>query len=345
MENNTQKKASEYTPGVYQGSPEALIHPIGSSVLRTMKNDIADAIKSQKETVVSMALSEERKKATQRADALAIEKSATEEAGVPVVSPAPHPVGRVIVVVIFILVLVVIFFMYRFLTPKISMLNAPKIPHPGFGTPSSKESDIGTHGGVRVLSLIPAQKEQRFSMTKDSTLVIFTTIAGEITKKGNLGVVENFYITEDILTPEGVLKTEPITGSRFLSVAGVSVPDILRRSVEDAYMSGSLGEINGETPTPFVILKVSDHNSSVAGMLEWEQELPNFFDAVFGTTMSKDVTNRTKTRDSVVLGRDARVINIAPGVSISYTFANPATIIIAGSKTALEKLISLLSSR
>ena len=94
--------------------------------------------------------------------------------------------------------------------------------------------------------------------------------------------------------------------------------------------------------TPFLVLKVSSYETGLAGMLAWERSMPRLFDAIFGTSVATSVSNRTKTRDAVILGRDARVLEIAPNIGISYVFANPQTIIIAESRTALEFLVPLV---
>lgn len=338
MNENLSRKPLE--SGVFQGNPGIAKTSIATSPIRTMKSDIADAIKNQNETLVSIALAEEKKQAKQRAENVA-QKSSEQTSE----TPAPKRVGRFFVIIIIILILAGLGFSYQFLLPKLSSINLPSISMPNlpsFGnTPPEITPVINTIPKVELApSLIPAQSEKRFIINKESPEKILSNIANERMVTNASGTITNLYFAEESsVEPK---KTTAISANRLIILTGAPVPETLTRSLESSFMAGFLSEAGNSASTPFLVFKVSSYETGLAGMLEWERSMPRLFDAIFGTSVTTSVSNRIKTRDMVILGHDARVLEIAPNVGISYVFANPQTIIIAESKTALESLIPLV---
>ncbi len=332
-------------PGVHQVTQDSLKSDmvVESSTIRTMKGDVAYAIKNQNETLVSIALAEEKKQAAQRVE------SATTAAGTaPAIdTPAPKRIGRPLVVVVITLILAGLGLAYQFLLPKILTINIPNVSLPSFGNTTTGHVSVAPTAPVtpRVVlapSLIPAHFEKRFIINKETTEKIFSDIAGERVVYGSTGKIKNLYFAEDLTSMDGVQKTVAISTNSLLILVGVSVPELLTRSLEAPFMVGLLNEESSTTATPFLILKISDYETSFAGMLEWEQNLPRLIDTIFGTNIAAGISNNTKTRDVILLGRDARVLEITPNVGIAYTFANKQTIIIAGSQTALVHILPLV---
>lgn len=320
-------------PGVYQGAPGTIqraenIEPSAPRIIRTMKSDADEAIKRQNETAVSIAIAEEKKRA---------EVVASKQAQNKAVSSAPKPVGRALVVVVILLICTALGLAYVFVSPKLGAIKLPKISIPSFGKPAGTTSSVSITPATASLaySLIPAQSEKRFDINKQTPAQIFSAIPLEQEYPES---IKNLYFTETA----GATSTE-ISANRFLTFAKLQAPEILTRSLEKQFMAGIFEESMQTNPngraTPFLILKVSSYETGLAGMLEWEASLPRGFDTIFGTKVANPAN--TKFRDVVILGKDARILEGAGGNTIAYTFANKNTIVLAGSRTALEKLLPL----
>ena len=321
-------------PGVFQGRPdipesEKIAPP---RLIRTMKSDMADAVKNQNESVVSIAIAEEKKKATARAESSTI-KTQTEN-----LSPAPKPHGRIIVVIVVLLVITALGLAYMFVLPKFSNIKLPDISIPSFpslGKPTTGETTATTTEPIISLapSLIPAQSEKRLNITNKTREQIFDEISDELGEGATAGLIKNIYFEES----SGAEPTA-ISANRFFVFADISAPEILTRSLEKPFMIGFWGEENWDA-TPFMILKVSGYDTGFAGMLDWEKDLPRAFDLLFGTNINTELKSKIKFQDIVALERDARVVEAPSGKTISYAFANENTLVIAGSEKALEAII------
>ena len=111
-------------PGVYQGTPQS---PLGKSeelpsprLIRTMKIDVAEAIKKQNETFVSIALAEEKKQLQKRGEALSAQAN--------VAPNAPKPRGRMVIIVIFLLIIIALGLAYVFVLPRFKTAQTSKVP-------------------------------------------------------------------------------------------------------------------------------------------------------------------------------------------------------------------------
>ncbi len=319
-----------HATGVY---PESHDVPKSTSeflIFRTMKGDITDAIKNQDETLVSIALSEEKGLAAQRAESEKIAAMAAQA----IETPAPKRIERSVVVGVVILILAVLGLAYQFLLPKLLTINTPSPSLSGFENTITEPISVAPRIPL-AYSLIPAHFEKRFIINQETPEKIFSDIADERTATGSNGKIKNLYFTEEF-------ESMAISANRLLILAGVKTPEILARSLEAPFMAGLLNEESSTTATPFLILKVSDYDTSFAGMLQWEQNIPLLIDTIFGTNITDGLSNDTRMLDVVLLGRDARMLEIAPNIGIAYAFANKQTIVIAGSQTALEHIIPLV---
>lgn len=325
---------SKLEPGVYQGMPDNLKEKNNSTVrpIRTMKSDAAEAIRDQEETTVSITIAEQKKRARLQAEALATKQTSAETA-----TAAPKRLGRFIVIVILFLVIALLGAGYMFVLPKLSVIKLPSVSLPSFNKPPDTTTVTTTDSSASVPanSLIATQSEKRFNITKDARGQISKEIKTELVGGDTVGAIKNLYFTED----EAGGITE-VSANRLIAFSGAEVPEMLIRSLEKSFMTGLLVESVG-TSTPFMILKVSEKELSFAGMLEWESSLPAFFDNIFGTNIGSGVLPGTKFRDFVALGKDARIISSATGDTIAYTFVDNTTLVIAGSRSALETLIPL----
>lgn len=302
------------------------------NLIRTMKGDVAEAIKKQNETSVSIALAEKKKIEQVRAKASA---NAHEQGEVALT--APKRLGRVFIVVTLVLFIVIATVTYLFILPKLKTVLPTTISIPIFGKLSNTATVAPTTPTVKPLtsSIIPAQTEKHFNITKETPVKISSMISTERGQGTPSLSIKNIYFTE-----EGTSSPSVISASRFLSFTNIKTPEIITRSIEKPFMVGFFGEANGGT-TPFIILKVSGYDTGLAGMLEWEAGLPHLFEVVFGSHPEATGGAPIKFHDVVISGKDARSAEIAPGFTIAYVFANTNTIVISESTTSLAALLPL----
>lgn len=334
MESITPNKKSEVISSSSLKTKKAL-------VVRTMKDDMRDAIERQHETSVSIAMAEEKKK-KESAAAAKIQESQDST------PPSPRPIGRIIVIIAIVFILALFGAAYVFVLPKIKAIKLPSIAihlpslhFPSFGKPATTTptgADISTTP-TYINSLIPANSEKQFDITSKTADQISLEVSTERKQALGNGSIKNIYFFDNT---NGV--TTAVLIDKLLAVEGSTAPEVLTRSLVDSFMIGLIGE-SPDKATPFIILKVSDNDAGVAGMLAWEVNLPSFFDSVFGTTVTANITPLSKFRNIISNGKDTRALNVKSGESILYTFADQNTIIIAGSQSALETLLPLATKK
>lgn len=330
---------SKFEPGVFQGTPENSRDKKSEAprLMRTMKTDVAEAIQSQNETQVSIAVAEQKKHAQEQSSSLAARRAAAES------TPAPKRISRIVLVMIALTVVALLGVAYVFLLPKLGSVKLPSVSLPSlpsFG--KSTDTPLATSTvettTPRANSIISSQEEVRFDISKQARGQIAAEIHTTLPVGDTSGRIKNLLFVEET---NGVFSE--ILPGRFISFSGAPAPDILIRSLENSFMVGLLTE--DATSTPFVVLKVSEHDLAFAGMLEWETNLPALFDNVFGSNIGAGIVPGAKFRDIVLQGKDARIITSASMESISYIFVNENTIVIAGSRSALETLIPIAGSK
>lgn len=342
----------EKKSGVYQGPP---IHSDPQSappvnLIRTMKSDAETAIKNQNETAVSIALAEQKKREEAQRAVLAVEaakiaaqtqKTPPQTPGSPM-SPAPLPkapkkIGRFVFLLTVLMILSVLGMAYLFLLPQLGRVKLPSVSLPSFPKESKLLSTstpvVPKRDEVVASSTSATPSEKRFNIAGATLAQITSMVASEKSKGTLAGSLKNLIFTEG----EGATI---ISASRLLSFTNAQAPDMLMRSLDNKITVGFFGETNGGA-TPFIILKVTAHDTSLAGMLDWENSLPLYFDTFFGTTIKKDPRSLLKFHDLVILKKDTRVLDVPFGGTLGYAFANQNTIVIAGSRTALEALLPL----
>lgn len=305
-------------------------------VIRTMKSDIADAIEKQNETAASIALAEAKKQERERAAALAaIAAKQAEAAAAP---PPPKRRGRITLIIILLLLLVGGRIAYKLFVPTLTNLSLFSIKIPGFGTPAPETPTIAEPEPQKI-ELAPAiltpQAEKRFNLGRETPAHVSAGIALERTEGLTAGSIKNLYFTDQS-------GTTTVNVKDVFTFMGTGIPDSVLRSLNASFMFGFLGE-EGSVATPFIILKVIDYDLVRAGMFTWESSLAKDFDALFGTRIAV-ATNTAKFGDTIVAGKDTRVLGTAPNASMFYAFLDSHTLIITSSKSALEQLVQRLNN-
>ncbi|MBI5798483.1 MAG: hypothetical protein HZB10_00950 [Candidatus Yonathbacteria bacterium] len=301
------------------------------NLIRTMRHDVADVIKKQEESYASIALAEERKEDQARQAAMAAKRAALENA-----PPVPKRIGRLVIILAVSIVAIIAVLAYIFILPKLTAINIPSLSVPSFGNPPPVEPLSAAHVAQPLApSLIPAQSEKRFNIAGKTSDQIALAIEAEIGEGVPSGSVKNLFFAES--TSTGLA---PVSASRLFAFSNIYIPDLLARSIKKQFMAGFYGEANGGA-SPFLVLKVSNREMGLAGMLEWEPALSGFFDTIFGANIGG--SPNTKFRDIIILEKDARMLEVPFKGTVVYAFADPTTIIITVSRTSLETLLTIAS--
>lgn len=304
--------------------------------LRTMKTDVAEVIKNQNESVVSIAIAEEKKRAEERAQVATQNKEVATKGEIPRV---PNRRGRLVIVVVLFMVAAALAAGVYFLSPLLSSLALPSIPKslslPSFGNPPEEEARPFVPVTLLLApALLPVQSEKRIEVVGNAEGV-FGHVLAERTAALEQGTVKNIYLFEKETTEDGLEEERVLSAPRLFALAGVRIAGSLARALENDMMVGLWG---GAEPVPFIVLKVSRYEMALVGMIEQEKELPFLVDAIFNARFEEREGETPVFRDVLVEGRDARIAEFG-GQTIAYSFANQETIIIAGSEEVLRALV------
>lgn len=309
---------------------------VSGLTLRTMKTDVAEAIKNQNESVVSIAIAEEKKHAEERAHVAAQNKEVATKGEIP---HAPNRRGRFFIVTIFFMVVGALAVGAYFLIPILSSFSFPSIPVslslPSFGNPPEEEARPFIPVALPLApALLPVQSEKSIEVVGNAEGV-FGQVLAERTAALEQGTVKNIYLFEKETTEDGLEEERVLSAPRLFVLAGVRIAGSLARALENDMMVGLWG---GTESVPFIVLKVSRYEMALVGMIEEEKELPFLIDAIFNARFAERGGETPVFRDILVEGRDARIAEFG-GQTIAYTFANQETIIIAGSEEVLRALV------
>ncbi|MDR3558156.1 MAG: hypothetical protein P4L61_01355 [Candidatus Pacebacteria bacterium] len=192
---------------------------------------------------------------------------------------------------------------------------------------------------------------------------------------------ENGSIMQIIPTEKGSTGTVSAeTANDFLASVALPAPNVLSRSLNDEWMLGTYND-NG-TPAPFMILTDNFFQNAYAGMISWENTMPDDFASVFGyaakavqqngtststsTSTGTSTTTATSTRsigasastlasyftiqgsfrDAVIENKDVRAFFDSNGdMLIIYSFVNNDTIVITTDDNALAGIINRLEKQ
>lgn len=276
--------------------------------LRTYKEDVAEALKREKTTVVKMVLDEQR-----RREGLAE-------------MPAPSPKKNALLVWLSIILLVLgggtMAAIYVFKKTDETVLRG---------------------GGTKTASIIFAENEKKINITDTGSERLGKLIKTEIIGADiRLDTIENLYFTEtgNILSPKGEpLETEINTG-RFWSALGISLPPVLLRSFSDEFMFG-IHAWNGNQS--FIVLKNDFYENAFAGMLKWEESMAKDLLPIM-TNKPVDSFYGKPFQDMVIKNRDIRgLVNESGEPVLMYAFVNRETVVIATHKDTLNEVISRLT--
>lgn len=127
----------------------------------------------------------------------------------------------------------------------------------------------------------------------------------------------------------------PVTASSFMRQTESNMPDVIERSLTDRWMFGFYSEGSGEK-TPFIALSTDFFQNVFAGMLAWENTMPNDLSALLNYKQGSAYFNvHGSFIDKVIKNRDVREYVSDDGkVFILYSFIDKGTLIITTTESA-----------
>lgn len=149
--------------------------------------------------------------------------------------------------------------------------------------------------------------------------------------------------------------TQVVAAQNFLTTLAPNIPNQLLRTVQPAYIVGVYAD---KANVPFIIFSVDSFQAGYAGMLAWEQTMPQSLAPLFAySPQSTAVTATTTTTkaaaevlaspftDSILENHDARVLLDEHGnTTLLWTFIDRTTILIATNKNTLHEMLSRLTT-
>lgn len=166
-----------------------------------------------------------------------------------------------------------------------------------------------------------------------------------------LGTVERLIpISKDTITlADGTEKTVPISTEQFFTQIKSSMPDTLLRSLDPSFYFG-LEAIHDNQP--FLILKTSSFDTTLAGMLRWEpmmiRDLQTIFlrptDRVSPPLYTIGGGNISyKFEDAILQNKEIRAVRDLQGnVVLLYVFLDTKTLMITSDETVLKDVSARL---
>lgn len=312
-ETKTEIKSAQTPQGKTSGASRMAIRP-----LKTYRGDAEEAIQRQKESLASMALREQKKRATGK-----------EFETPPTISPENQKRIMVIAAVVI----------------GIAAIGGGIFALVRSGNFSFTTIDPGETVVVKnnpaTPSLVPPRYEREVDVTTNTSKGALAGIVAEETRKGQeAGSITSVFLTQvrsQALQTVGAGK-EIVSAGTFLSTFFTDAPDALKRSLDNNFMLGIYYDI-AQKGHAFLVFKTNSFETSFAGMLSWEKTLPQDLGLLLG---SKEGTGGFK--DVVMRNKDTRaLLDRAREPVLLYSFIDRNTILITPNKETFGNILDILN--
>lgn len=287
--------------------------------LKTYRGDTEEAIQRQKESIASIALTEQKKRAAEK-------KSQT---------PSLINQGnqrRIIVTT------VIAFGVLALGSGGFYLIRSGNF---SFITTTKPTTTVVVKTNPKTPAIISPRYEREVAVEESTSKnTVAKIVAEEIEKAQEVGTITNIFFTQARSQP---LKNIPL--GKEVVPAGVLVskffadaPETLKRSFDDDFMLGVYYD-NLQKGHAFIIFKTGSFETSFAGMLSWEktllQDLGLLIGSKEGVGMFKDLVMKNKDTRSL-LDRGGEPVLI-------YSFIDRNTILVAPDKETFGNIIDILN--
>lgn len=322
MEGDLKNESGDNTQDTSKSKPKRKKEKTFLRTVRTYKDDIAQAMRTKKASLVSIAAAENERRAKD-------EKSGINSS----VSQKQHLKKIGIIILSTILVLLGAGSAFYFYGKIDTGIVEPK---------------------PKISSIVFSEEEKEFEITNLSRRQILNglTEMKNLTRL-SLGTIKNVFITESFIDKEGIERRGLIDASDFLNAINVNLPTTFMRSLKPAFMLG-VHMFNGNQP--FLILKTSFYENAFTGMFEWETDMkedlaPLFGPASFDIISDEDFGTSTAPfvipifSDFVVKNKDTRILKDNTGKTVLiYSFIDKNTIAITTNENTFSEIVTRLTS-
>ncbi|MHB1330649.1 MAG: hypothetical protein ACYCY6_01640 [Minisyncoccota bacterium] len=278
--------------------------------IRTFEGDVADAIKKQNESLISIHRAEEKKRDAIKTLAPDTEKKPNHHEGV-------KALGMAILTIIFIAGGGYGAY-YAFNTYNV--ITAP----PPDTTP------VNQFIGAGVTTDIDAS-----TLTRDETISL---VSSSRSTPRDANAIEHLELRRGTLHDSELLSTES-----FLTRLASNAPRALIRSFNDLFMLGILGSNPAHT---ILLIKLDSFENAFPGMLEWESKLRDDILPLFASTERiQTVPLNPSFEDKTIQNHDARVMkNMSGETVLIYGFFDNSILIITDEEETFRTIINRLQS-
>jgi muconolactone delta-isomerase len=201
---------------------------------------------------------------------------------------------------------------------------------------------------ITVPSLIPSDKRSSVVIGESQGMQLVQKMYAEINKSS----IAPGTISEVAIYTKAGEDARRVTSTQFLEKIGARSPDVIMRSLTDRWEFGVYGEETGEKTT-FIALTTDFFQNAFAGMLAWEDAMPddlalvlNFKekarrqDLAASSSISSFFSIQGDWSDRTIRNRDVREFKKSNGeLLFLYSFINKETLVITTTESAFVHII------
>jgi hypothetical protein len=187
--------------------------------------------------------------------------------------------------------------------------------------------------------LIPSLREVRIDASKLSRDSLIDAVRSEL----SLLTVPEREVMHLVLT-DGEGESAPLFPiEKFFATLKTSAPGSLVRALDPLFMIGAIEE---ESPSVFLIIRLDSFENTFAGMLSWEKSLVGDIGPLFNTADElKGLEPGTAFEDAIIKNKDVRAIyNMQDKLLLVYSYYDTSTLIITDNAETLSSIIARLNA-
>lgn len=315
--NNSQEKIGRPVAQPTEGASTGTASRMAIRPLKTYRGDTEEAIQRQKESIASIALTEQKKRAEEKKFE---------------VPPLIHPENRRRIIIVASVMIGILalgggtFYLIR---------------TGNFSFPATKPTTtVAVKTNAKTPAIISPRYEREVVVEQDiSKNTLAKIVAEETLKAQEAGAITNIFFTQTrSQTLKNPLGKDIVPTGTFINEFFVDAPEILKRSLDNDFMLGVYYD-SSQKGHAFFILKTSSFETSFAGMLSWEKTLPQDLGLVIG---SKEGVGGFK--DIVMRNKDTRaLLDRGQAPVLLYSFIDRDTILVAPDKETFGNVIDILN--
>jgi len=289
-------------------------------MLRTYKNDVAEAIKYGHADSISIALAEQKRRLAEGGTTLSPDSYRQEN------SFWKTKNILLIIVSLFLILGGVGFVAYQFLGQNESPIAYTFKLNTLIKNDSNREINLDEVDVTKLVSLLKNKIE---------------------TSADAVGSINNLYLTQTDVAKNKV----QLNSLAFLGFTGLTLNGDLARALAPEF---EFGYYVAERNIPFLILKTTADNIAFAGMIAWENTIIRtfrnlfFLDKLFEEraivgTNQRQIVDRTAFRDYILQNRDTRILrDLDNKIAFIYSLADKNTIVITTDERAMTEIFQRL---